>query len=240
MKVFVISIPSSTERRQHVTESLSNKDINFEFIDAVNGKDGKHPLLKRYDRDHYIINRGREAKPGELGCYASHFLAWEKACELNEPIVVLEDDLSVQEDFKKIITDCEQWIIEKGFIRIEPWRTKLFITTDKVRNSSLCYLFKIPQCTTGYIISPQCAQAFIKSSQTFKMPVDLFLRHTYLHLQPIYGVTPPAVKTGNAISIIGNRTQRVRTPVIAIKRGIYRASTFIAVALVNLWMFIKT
>ena len=72
------------------------------------------------------------------------------------------------------------------------------------------------------------------------MPVDLFLRHTYLHRQPIHGVMPPAVKTGTAPSIIGDRAQRIRTPIIALKRTIYRISTFCIVALVNAGMFIKT
>ena len=37
--------------------------------------------------------------PGELGCFASHYLLWEKCLELNEPIVVIEDDAQLEECF---------------------------------------------------------------------------------------------------------------------------------------------
>lgn len=180
MKTFVISMPTSVERRKHVTDSLSSKGIAFEFIDAVNGRENKHPLLHRYDRAHYIINRGREAKAGELGCYASHYLAWEKACELNEPIVVLEDDLTVQDDFVQIINDCEQWISKKGFIRIEPWKTKLF-TKSKPAKIPICIIYsKFPNALRVILFPPSVRKLLLAAVSSLKCLL------IYFYVTPTY------------------------------------------------------
>ncbi len=235
MKVLLISLATSTERRRKAMQVLEQNNIEYEILDAVDGRLGEHPLLRRYNEAKFILHRGRSALPGELGCYASHLLAWEKAVELDQPIVVLEDDFILSDKFTFLIQQAYQWIEKYGFIRIEPWRTRRFFTVENNQGIKLVKFLKVPQCTTGYIISPRCAQRFIDTSQEMILPVDVFIRNSYLHKQAIYGLEPSPVKPGNAkTSTIGNRKNKINDINVRVKKTFFRVYTLFMTGITNL------
>ncbi|MGF1680928.1 glycosyltransferase family 25 protein [Photobacterium minamisatsumaniensis] len=206
MKAFVISLATSTDRRTHVKEHMGMYDIDFEFINAVNGQNDEHPFLQRYQPQSFIYNYGRKAVPGEIGCYASHMLAWEKCVQLDEPILVFEDDFQiVSDEIKNSIQACEKKIEKLGFIRIETTRNKPKYKVSSIDNYTFYNYLKVPQCATGYIISPEVARQFLDNSQTISLPVDVFIRNVWIHKQPIYGVEPYSVSPRKIDSIIGSR-----------------------------------
>ncbi|RUT67649.1 beta-1,4-galactosyltransferase, partial [Flavobacterium cupreum] len=41
MRIFVLSLPSSSERRSRASAKLAREGIPFEFIDAVDGRTGQ-------------------------------------------------------------------------------------------------------------------------------------------------------------------------------------------------------
>lgn len=55
--------------------------------------------------------------PGELGCFASHYLLWEKCLELNEPIVVIEDDAQLEECFDDSMKNINE-LQPYGYVRL--------------------------------------------------------------------------------------------------------------------------
>ncbi|SMY37089.1 glycosyltransferase family 25 protein [Photobacterium andalusiense] len=235
MKVFLISLKTKTYRRQRAIQLLDEQRLDYEIIDAVDGCLGEHPLLQRYDEEKFILHRGRKALVGELGCYASHMLAWEKAIEYNQPIIVLEDDFILDANFQYVISKIKDWTTKRHFIRLEPWRTKLFYTVENKGEVTLVKFLKVPQCATGYIITPKCAQAFINASDKITLPVDVFIRYTYLHKQAIYGVQPSVVFLGgDEKSTIGCRKKKIKKPVIKIKKAAVRLYSAVRCAFVNI------
>lgn len=235
MKVLLISLATSTERRRKAIQVLDQNNIEYEILDAVDGRLGEHPLLRRYNEAKFILHRGRTALPGELGCYASHLLAWEKAVELDQSVVVLEDDFILSDDFQFLVEQAYQWITKYGFVRIEPWRTRRFFTVENHLGVKLVKFLKVPQCTTGYIISPYCAKKFIGSSEEIILPVDVFIRNTYLHKQAIYGLAPSPVKPGNArTSTIGYRKNKINKFDIKVKKTLFRFYTLFMTGFTNL------
>ena len=84
MKVLLISLISSIVRRNN--ERLYSRDMKLDMMLQID------PLLQRYDERGFIRHRDRKALAGELGCYASHILAWQQVIQLDQPVVVLEDD----------------------------------------------------------------------------------------------------------------------------------------------------
>ena len=80
MKVLLISLASSITRRNNAEAILKRHEISYDIIDAVDGRLGLDPLLQRYDESGFIRHRGRKALAGELGCYASHILAYVFKC----------------------------------------------------------------------------------------------------------------------------------------------------------------
>jgi glycosyl transferase family 25 len=235
MKVFVISLKNSLHRRDAVEKELKSQSIDFEFIDAVDGRAGLHPLLSRFNEKKFIAHRGRTAEPGELGCYASHMLAWEKVLDLNEPCVILEDDFILSKEFIRGIAICENWTDNRTFIRLESWTTKRFYNVESKEDFSLKRFLKVPQCLTGYIIAPDCAKAFLGASTDIFLPVDVFIRNTYLHKQAIYGLLPSIVNHGKDAkeSTIGGRTNKIKTWDVKIKKIVNRIYSACYTALYN-------
>lgn len=42
---------------------------------------------------------GRELSDGEKACFASHYRLWQECVKLNEPIMILEDDVEFSDEF---------------------------------------------------------------------------------------------------------------------------------------------
>ncbi|PSX18704.1 glycosyltransferase family 25 protein [Photobacterium kishitanii] len=235
MKVLLISLASSTTRRKNAVAILKRYGISYDIIDAVDGRLGTDPLLQRYDETGFIRHKGRKALAGELGCYASHILAWQQVIKLDQPVVILEDDFILQDDFCTLIEIAKLWMHKHHFIRLEPWQTKLFYSVAQQNEVKLVKFLKVPQCTTGYFISPQCAQAFLSASNKMILPVDVFIRNTYLHRQAIYGLYPAPVRPGgDKNSTIGCRKQKVTQPLVRMKKLITRLYSSFLCALVNI------
>ncbi|HDZ9284767.1 TPA: glycosyltransferase family 25 protein, partial [Vibrio cholerae] len=93
MKIYVISLKNSLDRRASIEQQMTSHGLKFEFFDAIDGRiDPPHPLFANYDYTKRLwLTSGKMPMRGELGCYASHYLLWQKCVELNAPIVVLED-----------------------------------------------------------------------------------------------------------------------------------------------------
>lgn len=206
MKVVVISLKKSDERRKNSQQILNQHEIDFEFLDAIDGRVDKHPLLERYNERNFLLNYGRKAVAGEIGCYASHYLAWQKSVDSGENLLVLEDDFTFFSNFSEALDSCESLINQYGFIRLETTRKKPQVAVKKQGEFTLFKFLKVPQCLTCYAISPRAAAKLIQASQSFDCPVDVFTRNVAMHKQPIFGLEPYACKPGGVFaSEIGKR-----------------------------------
>ena len=61
MKVFIVNLKESLDRRQYMIEEMKKTNLQYEFFDAVNGKDIKN-IDKIYDKETAIKVYGRELK----------------------------------------------------------------------------------------------------------------------------------------------------------------------------------
>ncbi len=207
MKIIVISLVSSEERRASAKRQLDALGLEFEILDAVDGQTSDHPLLARYDEKKFLIHYGRPANRGELGCYASHYLAWQRGMERNEPVLILEDDFQLTDKFVAALATCEQLIIQQGYIRLQETRKSKATFAKKVGEFSLVKYTKAPQGGLCYALTPEVARSFIEHSQEFIYPLDVFVRHFWIHKVPLYGLTPYTADGGelSTDSVIGKR-----------------------------------
>lgn len=246
MKAFVLTLEGCHERQRLTTDVLHSAGVDFEFLYGVDGRKGEHPLLKRYNNKEFQFNCGRQAALGEIGCYASHYLAWQKCVALNEPILVFEDDLRVEDSFKSSIEYCSDLIKKHGFIRMEKTENNnKFYTVNKSTHFSLIKFLKVPQCATCYAISPRVAKIFIEHSQNFNFPVDVFIRNTWIHHQPIFAVQPALICGGALKSVIGHRHRTSRKNyIVATMKSLRKGRSMIMNGLRNLihyssWPIVK-
>ncbi len=69
MKIFVISLQRSQERRDKISVALNQQGVTFRFFDAVDGRAGEHYLWANYNyRKRLWLTSGRMQSKGELGC----------------------------------------------------------------------------------------------------------------------------------------------------------------------------
>lgn len=237
MQLLVLSLARSAHRRKNARAQLDRLGLAFEFLDGVDGQLAGHPLLARYDEDEFLLNCGRHALPGELGCYASHFLAWRACAESDQPILVVEDDFEYREAFPRALATCESLIERFGFIRLEHSRRGRGYTAWKEDEFRLIKYLKMPQGGLCYALTPRVARAFIQHSQSFSYPVDVFIRKSWLHGQALFGLLPYTVFHGNLSgeSLIGDRGARPeRTALTRLKRTGRKFHSLLRTGLTNL------
>ena len=68
-----------------------------------------------------------------MGCYASHYLIWQKCVAFGESILVIEDDSYVKPVIVDLLPHIEDKVEQYGFLRLEPETTKcnLFIKEER-------------------------------------------------------------------------------------------------------------
>jgi len=197
MKIFVISLKRSTERRTVMQNRLDELGVNFEFFDAIDGHaEPPHPLFSKYDYFKRLwLTNGRQPSKGEMGCYASHYSLWLKCVEQQEPILVIEDDAFVNSNMVEQLENITTAVNQFGFLRLEApsSKCKLF-SKEKCDDYEVLFMDNNFDGTRSYALTPAVAKRFILSSDKWCMPVDNFIGSLYLHHVPSYLFTPAIVE----------------------------------------------
>ncbi|MGL2655550.1 glycosyltransferase family 25 protein [Helicobacter pylori] len=119
-QVYIISLKESQRRLD--TEKLvseSNEKFKgrcvFQIFDAISPK---HEDFEKFVQELYDVQSMLksdwfhsdwccgELLPQEFGCYLSHYLLWKECVKLNQPVVILEDDVALESNFMQALEDC--------------------------------------------------------------------------------------------------------------------------------------
>ncbi|OPG46885.1 glycosyltransferase family 25 protein [Helicobacter pylori] len=119
-QVYIISLKESQRRLD--TEKLvleSNEKFKgrcvFQIFDAISPKheDFEKFVQELYDSSSLLKSDWfhsdycyQELLPQEFGCYLSHYLLWKECVKLNQPVVILEDDVALESNFMQALEDC--------------------------------------------------------------------------------------------------------------------------------------
>ncbi|GLP38645.1 hypothetical protein HpBGD96_10410 [Helicobacter pylori] len=119
-QVYIISLKESQRRLD--TEKLvleSNEKFKgrcvFQIFDAISPKheDFEKFVQELYDAQSLLKSDWfhsdycyQELLPQEFGCYLSHYLLWKECVKLNQPVVILEDDVTLESNFMQALEDC--------------------------------------------------------------------------------------------------------------------------------------
>lgn len=192
--IYVISLKDAVERRENITKQFSAINREFEFLNAVDGRTTPHPLFKKYSPKKSITYKGYELTPGELGCFASHYLLWEKCVELNKPIVVIEDDAELEECFSDTVNELNE-LEQYEYIRLfVNGRKRPFIHIGKFRSHDVVEYNRGPGATRAYYITPKAAKKFIAAAQEWYLAVDDYMDQFWVNKVPCRGIMPGIVQ----------------------------------------------
>lgn len=103
IKIFIVSLINST-RRQLISKLCNNHGVEFEFVDAINGRELPDDFLNKINGYEWTnLKYRRPLGPSEVGCTLSHHKIYKKNDNAECWFVVLEDDVSFDERFRILI-----------------------------------------------------------------------------------------------------------------------------------------
>lgn len=205
MKVLVISLKRSCERRERMTKQLSEAGINFDFLDAIDASKPNFPLSERRNE---ILSRkrfGYRLTEAEIACFSSHYHAWEQCVKLNKATLILEDNCDISEHLFSNLNVLSELSNKYHFIKLAATGNKSFKTIERIDNTISIIRYRKRTCgIMGYVISPKAANKFITNAHRFIEPVDDFMEKPYKHGVSTYNLVPELVKRAQIPSTIGS------------------------------------
>ena len=105
MKIFVISLKDSKDRRKEMESQMKSLGLAFEFFDAIDGRQG---LPNKYESmvDRKLAKKhiGADISDSEIACALSHALLYKEIVDKKTPhSIILEDDCIIDNDFAKLV-----------------------------------------------------------------------------------------------------------------------------------------
>lgn len=205
MRVFVISLKTSVERRDSVNKQLNGFD--FSFFDAVDFSKKEHDFIfDFYDDSACKKWKGRSLTEGELGCFASHAMLWQECVRINESILVLEDNIHVENNFLNDINAIRNVLGEYGIVKLQSFFDIPFYPVQKLNPDFFIAKSVRNGCgSTAYMITPGVAEKYLASMEGFIEPLDDFIESEWITDQPLYYCYPPIAYRSGVSSVIGER-----------------------------------
>lgn len=177
LKTYVINLAGSDQRWSATSLRLKELGVPFERFEAVDGRVNLHPLFDRYDDKLCERHRRVGLSGSELGCFASHFKLWEKCLELDQPIVIMEDDIIIHASFLEAIVVAEKKKEKFPYLRLAGINldNRAYKTQGKVGNFNLIDHVKGPSGAQCYFLTPRAARSFIDNAKIWYLAVDDYM-----------------------------------------------------------------
>lgn len=166
MKKIVISLSTAVERRKHISSEFTQKNIDFDFFDALTPEPAtifSQELGLKIDE--------RILTKGELACFMSHVFLWKKMIDENIPyMAIFEDDIYLGNNVADFLTDSS-WINDQWhLIKLEEFTHRIALG-KRVKNfkgriqRSIFQLKSKNLGTAGYILSLHGAKSLLSYIQ---------------------------------------------------------------------------
>jgi glycosyl transferase, family 25 len=197
VEIYVINMESSLSRRDSISKQFKELDLPFHFFKAVNGNSDCHSLFDKYNSKKRLLLRGKPLVNGQLGCFASHYLLWEKCVDEGRPMIILEDDACIEQELFLSFYNAAISINDKyECIRLFKNKSKnnrYSIESNLTHDMSVAKFTKGHMSTTGYYITPSAAKQFLREAHQWVFPVDIYMDRFWSNKVECYGLVPPCV-----------------------------------------------
>ena len=177
MKILIINLPDSTDRRIFQQKQLEQLGLNFEILPAVSVNDIQ-------DSTYQSMSQGweRPLRRSELACYLSHQKSWEIVLKYNQPTLILEDDALLSWHVPALLStlaNCQFC----DLVTMEVRGRKKIVAKQSEALAKNHQLFKLYQDRTGaagYVLWPSGAKKLLnKAKATSPGLADAFISSTY-------------------------------------------------------------
>ncbi len=218
LQTLVISLLRSHQRREKAQAELSKTNLNWSFLDAVDGSQ-----LQSFPPEYHSrkVKRllGFDMTQNEIGCFLSHKKAWQTCLMNNQSTLIFEDDFILLPHFEKtlqlLLTEFHDWRL----IRLQALAKTQHDVVKIIEDISIVKNQADPLGATAYIIKPEAAKILIEQAKDIYEPLDHFLEHEQKHGVEILAVKPYPVDISKAKSTISDRPED-RKPIKGIRKKI--------------------
>ena len=188
--VKVISMKSAADRRLRFTENAAEARLAWDFYTAASGI---IPGLS-YDEARARRRFGRALRPGELGCYSSHFGVWKWLIESGVPqAIVLEDDVAVDWAVLNRLAAQNMANSDIHLLRLfstHPFRSEVVRYKLLSDHTHLLRLKGLFFGTQAYLITRRGAIALVEAGRRVDAPVDWLMSRYWEFGFPSYVMFP--------------------------------------------------
>jgi glycosyl transferase, family 25 len=226
-RTYVISLADATTRRHTMTQKLAALGLDFEFVDAVDGRAFDVTTHPHYDRTKRLLYFGRDLKGGEIGCLLSHATLLKKiATDPNATALILEDDAvlkpNIVDVIEKLIHAPYPWELVRflGSPKVSKLRQRVVYDLDDVHK--LTRLSTSPGGLHAYLVRGSGAQKLLPFLEKPAFPVDALVGRPWETGVAVLTVQPGmAVQDLDLESSIGDARMDKTIELTGLKRLIF-------------------
>jgi glycosyl transferase, family 25 len=217
MKTFVINLKSSLDRRQFMARQLDTLPVEYEFIEAVDGRKLTNEQIEASCDMNQVRAWPELLTPAMIGCSLSHYKVYLEIVNRKIPYaVVLEDDTYLTPQFLPIVARIQKALVGEEINRqipvllyyqskqSVPFSSKAAYTLGD--DVALYYPIDIwkPITTAAYIVTQEVAQKLVQLVFPIKFSPDSWaVFHREQAIDGLCCVLPLPVRSGFFKSDIG-------------------------------------
>ena len=193
MKSLIISlsqIPSSANSSTKVLKQLLEWGHDAELFEGTYGHQAKEIFEKENRTLHPYSFKGapvddeyidKACRPGVMGCFYSHYRAWQRCVELQEPILIFEDDVIFYRDYAPVEwQDVLLLVTGKRVHESEFYQKRLIDPQGEPQAKG--FKSKVMPGAVGYGITPAGAEKLLERYAHTFLPADNAMNASVVNL----------------------------------------------------------
>lgn len=210
---YLINLPRSVARRAQMEVRLRALGLAHRVFPGVDGRAEWARLAPTLDAPAFRRNVGREALPGDVGCYHAHLDVWRDFLAGDADVaLVMEDDVVFHPEFHAALAAAlavrDQW----DLLKLNRIRAKQPIRQGRAGDWLLNAYLGPATGTGAYLITRELAARLLPGMLPVTRPVDHELDRIHVHDFRHFGLEPwPShVDDGHESTITGTGFAAVR------------------------------
>lgn len=201
-EVFIISLSSSTGRRERIQKELNALGLEFRFIDGIDLRNTDIRNHSEYDSERRRMFFGRDLEPGELGCLLSHREAYRTMVDEGIPgALILEDDAGFEADLPQVLRRIIESPLEWDMIRFLDKKKVYRKTCRRIGMIDAKHeLARLPTNSGGaygYLLTQHAASRLLEMMQRNWLQNDVLHSRTWQTGLTVYLVRPSPITHPN-------------------------------------------
>jgi glycosyl transferase, family 25 len=215
LMVLLINLERSTQRRVQMEVRLRDVGLYYQILPAVDGAQEQAQLRHTVDASAFRWHTGRDALPGEVGCYHSHLQAWQKLIESSHnTLLVLEDDMVFNADFAVALSTALRGAEHWDMLKLAKIRAKQPVRQGFLGAYSLNAYIGAATGFGAYLIHRSTAQRLLPQMLPIRAPIDRELEQVHRHDIRHFGLEPFACQPQDegVSTITGENFDQVSRP----------------------------